>query len=161
MNFKVRDQKNVINSDAKGGDERVVNLQFYSLAEEMEKTQGLLDLKHGGSQSKNIGDSQARANWLPIVKKKDSQIYSNRPRRWKQTSPTFPSYSLTPIQTQISPILQVFPSIILGWSDCDLSNLSEMSIANFQDLSKKWIHSAAEKVDLWSVAIKLGEVINA
>jgi hypothetical protein len=36
-----------------------------------------------------------------------------------------------------------------------------MSIANFQDLSKKWIHSAAEKVDLWSVAIKLGEVINA
>ena len=36
-------------SDAKGGDERMVNLQFYSLEEELEKTQGLLDLKHGGS----------------------------------------------------------------------------------------------------------------
>lgn len=53
------------------------------------------------------------------------------------------------------------PNIIIGWSDCDLSKLSEMSIVNFQEFSKKWIHSAAEKVDLWSVAIKLGEVINA
>ena len=52
-----------------------------------------------------------------------------------------------------------FPNV--GWSDCDLSKLSEMSILNLQDLSKKWIHSAAEKVDLWSVAIKLGEVNNA
>lgn len=52
------------------------------------------------------------------------------------------------------------PTTNKGWSDCNLSKLSEMSIANFQDLSKKWIHSAAEKVDLWSVAIKLGEVIN-
>jgi hypothetical protein len=44
MQFKLKDEKNSEKADC----DRVVQLQFYSLEEEGERSQGLLDLKQMG-----------------------------------------------------------------------------------------------------------------
>lgn len=49
-------------------------------------------------------------------------------------------------------------AIFAGWNDTQLGELSTMSVSQLEILAKRWIQSAQEKVDVWSVSIKLHEV---
>lgn len=51
-------------------------------------------------------------------------------------------------------------SKFLGWGQPIFTNLSQLSVSGLEEDVRKWVESPAEKIDIWSVEIKVSEDVS-